>query len=114
MEQLFDSILLSHGVDVGDLVLGDGGEVQVDLQHKLLYTTGLQGRSKEYLSILERKAKCHVIFNHVGWQRSPWPLVGLYPGNRFFLQKFYGDDSLPFFLGSLRILGAPRKGCRIL
>ena len=34
MEELLDPILLAHGVHVGDLVLGDGGEVQVHLQHK--------------------------------------------------------------------------------
>jgi hypothetical protein len=70
MEQLFDSILLPHGVDVGDLVLGDGGEVQVDLQHELLIQLGFKGAPK----------------NHVGRDRSPWPLVRLFPGNRFFLQ----------------------------
>ena len=33
MEELLDPILLPDRVHVGDLVLGDGGEVQVHLHH---------------------------------------------------------------------------------
>ena len=36
MEQLLDPIFLSHRVDVGDLVVRQGGEVQVDLNTKFL------------------------------------------------------------------------------
>ena len=32
MQQLLDAMLLAHGVHVGNLVVGQVGEVQVDLQ----------------------------------------------------------------------------------
>ena len=33
LQQLLDPIFLSHRVDVGHLVVGQGGEVQVNLRH---------------------------------------------------------------------------------
>jgi hypothetical protein len=36
MQELLDPILLAHGVHVGDLLLGYGGEVQVDLHNKII------------------------------------------------------------------------------
>ena len=35
LEQLLDPVLLAHGVDVRDFVVGDLGEVQVDLPEKM-------------------------------------------------------------------------------
>ena len=58
VQELLDPILLTHRVHVGDLLLGDRGEVEVHLQHNITVFTRkkgifLTGKSSKYEQITE-------------------------------------------------------------
>ena len=69
MQELLDPILLTHRVHVGDLLLGDRGEVEVHLQHNItvftrkkgIFLTGT-GKSSKYEQITEYSYNINLLF----------------------------------------------------